>query len=51
MHAPSMNGEEVDQQEFTRMVDTFLGGRINYFDTARWLLKRKKRDSHPGNAL
>lgn len=36
-----MNGEEVDQQEFTRMVDTFLEAGFNYFDTARGYLKGK----------
>lgn len=36
-----MNGEEVDQQEFTKMVDTFLDAGFNYFDTARGYLKGK----------
>lgn len=29
-----MNGDEVDHEEFCRMVDTFLAGGFNYFDTA-----------------
>lgn len=36
-----MNGEEVNQEEFTEMVDTFLDAGFNYFDTARGYLKGK----------
>lgn len=36
-----MNGEEVDQKEFSEMVDTFLDAGFNYFDTARGYLKKK----------
>lgn len=30
-----MNGEEVDNEEFCKMIDTFLANGFNYFDTAR----------------
>lgn len=30
-----MNGDEVDHEEFCRMVDAFLANGFNYFDTAR----------------
>ena len=36
-----MNGEEVDQQEFIKMIDTFLDAGFNYFDTARGYLQGK----------
>ena len=30
-----MNGDDVDHEEFRRMVDIFLQNGFNYFDTAR----------------
>lgn len=32
---PPMKGEEVDTEQFCRMVDAFLAAGFNYFDTAR----------------
>ena len=29
-----MRGEEVDLQEFSRMIDAFIAAGFNYFDTA-----------------
>lgn len=34
-----MNGEKVDTQEFSKMVDTFIEQGFNYFDTAHGYLK------------
>ena len=31
---PPMNGEVVDYEEFTKMVDHFMNNGFNYFDTA-----------------
>lgn len=36
-----MNGDEVDYEEFSRMVDTFLENGFNYFDTAHVYLGGK----------
>ncbi|MCD7945695.1 MAG: aldo/keto reductase [Clostridiales bacterium] len=36
-----MDGEEVNLEEFSRMVDTFLGNGFNYFDTAHGYLDGK----------
>lgn len=38
---PPMQGEEVDLEQFRRMVDAFLGAGFNYFDTARPYVNRK----------
>ena len=36
-----MKGKEVDQAEFSRMVDTYIAAGFNYFDTARVYLGGK----------
>ena len=36
-----MKGKEVDQSEFSRMVDTYIAAGFNYFDTARVYLGGK----------
>ena len=36
-----MKGEEVDTEEFSRMVDAFLASGLNYFDTAHGYLRGK----------
>lgn len=36
-----MNGEEVNTEEFSQMVDTFLENGFNYFDTAHGYLDGK----------
>lgn len=36
-----MNGDEVDLDEFSRMVDRFIGAGFNYFDTAHGYIDKK----------
>jgi predicted aldo/keto reductase-like oxidoreductase len=36
-----MKGEEVDYEEFSKMIDTFMDAGFNYFDTARGYLSGK----------
>lgn len=36
-----MNGEEVDYEQFNRMIDTYMEAGFNYFDTAHGYLKGK----------
>ena len=38
-----MKGDEVDVEEFTKMVDTFIENGFNYFDTAHAMLMKKAR--------
>ena len=41
MYAPADEGDEVDCEEFARMVDTFIQNGFNYFDTAHGYLGGK----------
>lgn len=41
MRLPTIENKDVDIAQFTRMVDTFLAGGFNYFDTARGYLGGK----------
>ena len=36
-----MKGDEVDVEEFTKMVDTFIENGFNYFDTAHGYVDEK----------
>ena len=43
-----MKGKEVDQAEFSRMVDTYIAAGFNYFDTARVYLGGKSETGNTG---
>ena len=36
-----MNGEEVDVEEFKRMIDAYMDAGFNYFDTAHGYVSQK----------